>query len=128
MRTARGSVLLEAMIAAVLVLIAISSLASAMTQSAKDSAIARDDQVAWAIAEAELERLQARAGAPRTWVPGVVGPTAVAGHPGWQLTITIVEVPDPSTAGVTLRRALVQVDYRTRVVQLETARWLSPIP
>ena len=128
MRRARGSVLLEALIAAALVLVAIASLASAMTQAAKDSAIARDDQVAWALAESQLEQLQGQALAPRSWTVGVVGPAPISGHPGWQRTVTISDAADPSTPGVMLRRAQVQIDYLTRQVQLETARWLAPLP
>lgn len=128
MRNPRGHVLMEALVAGAVVLVAISGIATATVQAARDSAIARDDQEAWSLAEAQLEQLQALSLTAAAWTVGVTGPAAIAGHPNWTLTLTITDVADPSTAGVTLRRARVDIDYRasTRQVQLETARWLAP--
>lgn len=125
----RGGVLLEALVAGALVLVVLGSLSTAWVQASRDGAIARDDQEAWAIAEAKLEQLLASP--PRSWAVGTVGPAPIAGKPpSWQLTVTVADAADPSTAGVTLRRAQVLLDYRAdgRRVQLETARWLAPLP
>jgi len=128
MKAPRGHLLLEALAAGALVLLAITAVASGVVQAARDGAIAREDQAAWRLAANELERLRALPlGAP-AWAAGVTGPVAPPGHPDWSLTVTVSDVADPSLAGVSHKRAQVNVTWRNgaRQADVETLRWVAP--
>lgn len=108
-------------------LLVITATASALVQSSRDAAIARDDQQAYALAETELEVLRALPLTDPRWTAAVTGPTALP-TPGWASTITVADLPDPALPGVALKHAIVVVAYKGRTARVETYRWNPPPP
>ena len=123
----RGHLLLETLAAGALIILVISATSSALVQSSRDAAIAREDQQAFALAEAELETLRALPLSHARWTAAVTGPTALA-TPGWTQTVTVADLADPALAGVSLKHAVVVIAYRGRSARVETYRWNAPPP
>lgn len=123
----RGHILMETLVAGALMLVAITATTNALVQASRDAAIARDDQRAFALAEAQLEQLRALPLSHARWAAGVTGPTALT-TAGWTQTITITNTPDPGLAGVTLKQVVVQIDHQGRTARVESMRWSQPPP
>lgn len=131
-RSDRGHLLVDALVAAAVLLIGLASVLGAAASHQHDLAAAGADQHAWQLLH---ERYELQRAAPLTsadWaVTAVAGPRtgtyAVAGEPDWTWTVAVSQVTDANLSGpyqpLSYRLAVVSLTYRGRTISLEATKW-----
>lgn len=123
----RGYLLLEAAVAAAVVLVCVSSVLGAHVHSVRLTRAAAAEQAALAFARGLLDAQRAAPADAAEWKTGARS-GAVPGHPGWTWQVIVTRAEDDRlTAALdrrpTLLRARVSVHLRDRTLELEALRW-----
>ena len=127
-RSARGHLLLEAMVAGTLAAIALTSVIAGATRFHGQFGQAAADQQALQYARLLVERWRALPASSSDWSLGVHATPGTVPGTSWTWAVTVTQVSDPllpggPVAALVYKKAVATVSYRGRAVSLETLKW-----